>query len=128
MSNCSCALLQELVKAVPRLRPHADRLVIDFLTLASSLRPAFLLDYAHGVANAPIEHACTQLNSCVSHHVRFSTVNWQGLVWVMNCKNLQLRLRRLLASAPAPPEMWLVSFEPAPELRPRLDAVADCRV
>ena len=124
--------VQELLRACPRLRRHAVRVAVDFLAVVVGFRPAFLLDYAHGVPVAALAAACQRLNASWSNqHTserHYAVLSWQGLLWVVNCNVLHMRLRRLLDVQQRPNEMLLITFGEGPHFRPRLQAVHESPV
>lgn len=102
---------------------------MDALTIATEVRPAFMLDYAPTAPVAAIESLCKALSEALSLHI--VAWQWQGCLWVVLHARLQARLQAILhpSGHASDCELWALDFCTCPgQQRPMLRPVWQCEV
>jgi hypothetical protein len=103
---------------VRQLRPRSERLYVDWLAVATGLRPAAMLEYAPAHCAAALCHQCERIR----HQARVPTLRvlvWATCPWLINVGRAIQRLRSLrlcdeATGSSSSPGMWIVRCSEPP--------------
>jgi hypothetical protein len=117
---------QVIAGSVRQVRPHSQRLYVDWLAVATGLRPAAMLEYVPACATTTVVHHC---NGVCAHGdgAAVVVVLWGSCPWLVNMDVAVSHLQAACSDRPSDSaQAWLVTFSDPPGSQP-CNAVTVCQ-